>query len=210
MTTNNVDVPAASGSAHSAQPSAPPAGSSARLVVLLALLATVIGAYAYDYFVALPKCDATFNKIQEFVDARNKLGVKDGALVTPDDLHKEIGMGPTSVEKHNDKQYEVEYYCWWGPIPLLNKRRHFISVVFVGQDPKWRFSSHHRNEVPPEEALPVSYDEKDMKESEPLPEPQSAGAAPKASGESTSVKAADASPAESKEPPSEPKAADEK
>ena len=137
MSTKNADLPDTSGSSSPVASAPPPAGSSARLVVLLALLATVIGAYAYDYFVARPECDATFNKIQEFVDARNKLGVKDGALVTPDELHKEIGMQPTSVEKHNDKQYEVEYYCWWGPIPLLNKRRHFISVVYVGQDPKW-------------------------------------------------------------------------
>ena len=113
MSTKNADLPDTSGSSSPVASAPPPAGSSARLVVLLALLATVIGAYAYDYFVARPECDATFNKIQEFVDARNKLGVKDGVLVTPDELHKEIGMQPTSVEKHNDKQYEVEYYCWW-------------------------------------------------------------------------------------------------
>ena len=72
------------------------------------------------------------------------------------------------------------------------------------------FSSHHRNEVPPEEALPVSYDEKDRKESEPLPDPQSAGTSDKSSGAATSDKATETAPAETKAAPSEPEAAKEK
>ena len=141
-----------------------------RLLVLLGLLVAVIGAYAYDYFVAAPGVEAADKKIQEFVDARNKLGVKEGALVTPADIQKELNMKPTVVENHDKEQYTIEYYCWWDHIPLINMRRHFISVVYVGPEPR-RFSSHHR-EKPPAEALPIDYSaikeagEKAAKESE--------------------------------------------
>jgi hypothetical protein len=133
---------------------APPA-SSARLLILLGLLAVVVGAYAYDYFVAKPACEAADKKIQDFVDARNKESVtsREGSLVTSADIQKELGMQPTYVEKHDDKQYTVEYYCWWGKMPLLSRRRHFISIVYVGNEPR-RVSSHHREE-PPAEALPI-------------------------------------------------------
>ena len=134
----------------------PPSGSPVRLYVLLGLLAIVVGAYGYDFFVAKPACEAADKKIQEFVDARNKLGVKDkdGALVTSADIQKELGMQPTYVEKHDDEQYTVEYYCWWGKMPMLSRRRHFISVVYVGPNEPRRVSSHHREE-PPAEALPI-------------------------------------------------------
>ncbi len=136
-----------------AQAPAAPA-SSLRLYILLGLLAIVVGAYGYDYFVAKPGCEAADKKIQEFVDARNKLGVKDGALVTSADIQKELGMEPTYAEPHDDKQYTVEYYCWWGKMPMLSKRRHFITVVYVGPKEPRRVSSHHREEPPPE-ALPL-------------------------------------------------------
>jgi len=134
----------------------PPSGSPVRLYVLLGLLAIVVGAYGYDFFVAKPACEAADKKIQEFVDARNKMGVKDkdGALVTSADIQKELGMQPTYVEKHDDDQYTVEYYCWWGKMPMLSRRRHFISVVYVGPNEPRRVSSHHREE-PPAEALPI-------------------------------------------------------
>jgi hypothetical protein len=138
-------------------PAAPPSPASpVRLYVLLGLLAIVVGAYGYDYFVAKPACEAADKKIQEFVDARNKLGVKDkeGALVTSADIQKEIGMQPTYVDRHDDQQYTVEYYCWWGKMPMLSRRRHFISVVYVGPKEPRRVSSHHREE-PPAEALPI-------------------------------------------------------
>jgi len=134
----------------------PPSGSPVRLYVLLGLLAIVVGAYGYDFFVAKPSCEAADKKIQEFVDARNKMGVKDkdGALVTSADIQKELGMQPTYVERHDDDQYTVEYYCWWGKMPMLSRRRHFISVVYVGPNEPRRVSSHHREE-PPAEALPI-------------------------------------------------------
>jgi len=190
MTTNKVDVAAPPQKSPTAEP--PPKASPVRLLVLLGLLVAVIGAYAYDYFVARPGVDAADKKIQEFVDARNKLGVKEGALVTPADIHKELNMQPTKVEKHDKEQYEIEYYCWWDHVPLINMRRHFISVVYVGPEPR-RFSSHHR-EFPPAEALPVDYStlkaaaEKAAKEEE-------SQAAPAGAKESGSSNEGDAVPA---------------
>jgi hypothetical protein len=170
MTTTKTEV-------SSAAPAAAPAPrneSPARLIVLLALLAVVIGAYAYDFLVARPGVEAADKKIQDFVDARNKMDVRKGSVVTPDDLHNALGMQPTFVEPHDDKNYKIEYYCWWGLVPYINTRRHFISVVYYGSDPG-RFSSHHR-EHPPAEALPIS--EQPTGEPGALPEPQTPDAAP--------------------------------
>jgi hypothetical protein len=171
MTSNKTDVVPVPRTTSS---TVPPKESSARLIVLLGLLAIVIGAYAYDYMVARPGVEAADKKIQDFVDARNKMGVREGSVVTPDDLHKHLGVQPTFVEKHDDENYQVEYYCWWGQVPYINTRRHFISVVYYGKDPG-RFSSHHR-EHPPAEALPIS--EQPTGEPGTLPEPQTPGAAP--------------------------------
>ncbi len=45
-------------------------------------------------------------------------------------------MQPTWVDKHNAEHYEVEYFCWWGPVPVINMRRHYLSVVYIGEDGK--------------------------------------------------------------------------
>src|SRR5262245_23647620 len=90
--------------APSSTASPPPKSSGARLIVLLGLLGLVIGAYAYDYGVARPAVDAAETKVNDFVDARNRLGVKEGGPVTPDDIHKELGIKPTFVEKHGADQ----------------------------------------------------------------------------------------------------------
>ncbi len=190
MTTNKVDVAAAP---QNPPPKAePPQASLVRLLVLLGVLVAVIGAYGYDYFVARPGVDAADKKIQEFVDARNKLGVKEGALVTPDDIHKELNMQPTKVEKHDKEQYTIEYYCWWDHMPVINMRRHFISVVYVGQEPR-RFSSHHR-EAPPAEALPMDYSA--LKEAaQAAAAKEDTAAAPAGATETAPAKEPDAEPA---------------
>ena len=194
MTTSNV----------SAQPSpspntatAPPGGarpqqqgSLVRLLVLLGLLAVAVGAYAYDYLVAKPAAEAAEIKIQDFVDSRNKMGVRDAEPVTPKEISELLAMKPTFVEKHADENYEIEYYCWWGSVPLLNTRRQFISVVYYGVNEPRRFSSHHRNEKPPAEALPIPQ-QPEGGEAETLGEPDSfSGKAAK--GEGSGEKAAEA------------------
>jgi hypothetical protein len=204
MTMDKIDAPAKP-AAKPAPAKPAPQTSLVRLLVLLGILGLVCGAYAYDYLVARPDCKKTFDKIDAFVDARNKMGVKESALVTPEEIHKELGMQPTFVEKHPKEQYEVEYYCWWGKVPLLNLRRHFISIVYVGDEPR-RFSSHHQ-ELPPAEALPMS-NEPIKDEGATLARPESAGAN---SGEESKSSGEGKSSGEEKEaPPSESPAKDAK
>lgn len=122
-------------------------------MVLLALLALAIGAYAYDYFVAKPGCDEANKKLHEFVEQHNKKGVQEAALVTMADVQKALGRAPTMVVEQDDKGATLEYYCWWGNVPLLNRRRHFIAVVYVGNKPR-HYSSHYQEE-PPADAYPI-------------------------------------------------------
>src|SRR4051812_24514952 len=151
MTTNKVDV--ASPSSTTATTAPRTQDSPVRLVILLGLLAVAVGALAYDHFVAKPACQAADEKIQTFVDEQNKLGVKVGKLVTPDDIHKLLNTQPTDVVDDDKDSYTIEYYRWWGHVPVINKRRHFIAVVYTGTKPR-HFSSHHREE-PQAEALPI-------------------------------------------------------
>jgi hypothetical protein len=180
MSINPADV--ASASPQPTAATAPPPSSGARLIVLLALLGLVIAAYGYDYGVARPAVDAAEKKVNDFVDASNRLGVKEGSPVTPDAIHKELGMQPTFVEKHPDEHYEVEYYCWWGRVPVLNLRRHYLSLVYIGDEPR-RFSSHHKNEPPPREALPIPEKIEPTAEDEAVPPPQSPGEKRESKGE---------------------------
>src|SRR6185503_8621617 len=84
MSTNPAEV-----ASPASQPPATSAPSSgARLIVLLGLLGLVIAAYGYDYGVARPAVDAAEKKVNDFVDASNRLGVKEGTAVTPDAIHK--------------------------------------------------------------------------------------------------------------------------
>jgi hypothetical protein len=200
MSTNKVDVAATP----SGEPKTPPPSSLVRLLVLLGILLLVIGVYGYDYLVAAPGALSGDIKIQELVDARNKMGVKEGSLVTSADIQKELGMRPTFVEKHPDLNYEIETYCWWGSVPFLNTRRHFISIVYNGTEPR-HFSSHYRNEKPPEEALPI-IQEPSKGEGVALPEPESPGSksgegspSPEKGADAAAASPADAPPAEAKE-----------
>ncbi len=130
--------------------------STSRMVLLLGILSLVTAALIYDYAFARAGVEAADKKVGEFVDARNRLGAEEGALVTAADLHQALGMKPTWVDKHVDDHYEVEYYCWWRRVPLLNMRRHYLAIVYEGDEPR-RYSSHHRNERPPREALPMPF-----------------------------------------------------
>ena len=134
---------------HSAPPAAAPStGSAVRLLVLLGLLAIVVGAWAYDYFVAAPGSENTYKKIQDMVDAKNAQGVRAGGVVRAKDVQDTVGFAPTWVEKKPD--HTIEWYCWWGKIPVLSTWKRYITVVYVGDT----FNTHHQNEPPPAEALP--------------------------------------------------------
>jgi hypothetical protein len=135
-------------------PSATP--GSGRLILLLVLLAVAIGALAYDYFSAGPGIEADDKKLEAFVDELNRKGAADSKRITPEEIHKILGRQPTWVDENPDEHYEVEYYCNWGVVPMLNMRRHYIAVVYVGDEPR-RYNSHHKNERPPLEALPIQH-----------------------------------------------------
>lgn len=180
-------------------PPVPPAKQPAnimRQVILWGLLALVVGAYAYDYFVAQPAAIAAEEKLREFVDERNKQSVKVSGMVTPKDVHETLGMTPTFVEKHDDLQYLVEYYCWWGSVPYLNTRRQFLWIVYVGTEPDMKLSSLGRNTPPSPESLPI--EPPSLADDKPLPTPDDAAAPPAKEGEEGAAKGEDSPPAEAK------------
>jgi hypothetical protein len=217
MSTNKVaPPPAPPGPSSAAPPPAPAKTSPLRLIVLLAILAVAIGALAYDYKVAGPACEAAEKQIEKFVDERNKKGVKEGSLVTAADIRKEIGKQPTKIENSDEHKYTVEYYSWWG-VPVLNLRRHYIAVVYTGDQPR-HFSSYHRNSLPPSEALPIPEKAEEPKEGDkPLSTPDSATAGEPAAAEGAPAEpaaAAEGKPADASEkkeaPPAEDKAPENK
>src|SRR5262245_5758820 len=108
----------------------------ARLALLLGVLALVAAVWLYDYALARPSVAVAYRKIGEFVASRNRIGVNKAALVTAPDIHQAIGMQPTRVDRHHAEQYEVEYYFWWGRVPFVGTRRHFLAVVYVGEKPR--------------------------------------------------------------------------
>jgi hypothetical protein len=154
------------------------------LILLLVLLAVAIGALAYDYLSAGPGIEADDKKLEAFVDELNRKGAADSKRITPDEIHKILGRQPTWVDKHPDEFYEIEYYCNWGMVPVLNMRRHFIAVVYVGDEPR-RYNSHHKNERPPLEALPIQH-AAPPEGGESVPAPESSGAEGK-TGESAAA-----------------------
>ncbi|HZN36521.1 MAG TPA: hypothetical protein VFB80_21980 [Pirellulaceae bacterium] len=147
----NKPAPAAAPPAAPAKP--PSSGSTLRLLILLGVLLLCVGALAYDYLILKPSCDKAYADIQSLVDERNKQGVKDGKLVTSEDIQKLVGFSPTWTKEEDKDGYTIEHYCWWGKVPLLSRRRHFIAIVYTGNKPR-HFSSHYQEE-PPVEALPL-------------------------------------------------------
>jgi hypothetical protein len=123
------------------------------LGILLLVLALCIGALVYDYKVARPGSEAANAKIQSFVQQRNQMSVKEAGPVTSVDIQKELGRSPTWIEK--EPTYTVEWYCWWGKTPLLSTRRHYITVLYVGDDR--RFSAQQLNGPPAEDDLPTHF-----------------------------------------------------
>jgi hypothetical protein len=152
-----------------------------------------IAALAYDNLVAKPGVEAAEKKINDYADERNRKGAKESGPITPADMHEAIGMQPTFIEKHPDKHYMVEYYCWWGRLPVIDvrtgNRRHFIAIVYIG-DKTMRFSSHHKNEIPAAEALPISdVAPKEGEAPAPLAAPDAPGAPdPSAPGDAPAAK----------------------
>jgi cytochrome c553 len=157
MTINQPDVAVVPSGASSSVPL--PTGV-ARLALLLGMLVLVMAALIYDYAWARYGVEAADQRIGALIEARTRLGAQAGDLLMAVDIHKELGMEPTWVDRHAEDQYEIEYYCWWGRVPFFNMRRHYLAIVYVGDAPRRRFSSHHKNERPPRSALPMPFVEK--------------------------------------------------
>lgn len=184
----------------------PPPESSARLIVLLGLLAVAIGALAFDFAMAKPTNDAADEKIHKYVDESNRQSVKSGTRVTSAEIQKLLGTKPTWTENHPEHNYDVEYYCQWGQVPLLNLRRHYLTVVYVGDEPR-HYTSHYKNELPPIEALPIQQTTPETTD-EVIPPPTSSGEPKKVEPKEGEPAAAEGKPADV--PATEPKEGEKK
>lgn len=142
-------------------------GSPIRLLILLVLLALAVGALGYDYLVARPAVDKAYKDIQALADQRNQAGVGKADLVRSKDIQELLGGKPTIVRDYPKEGYTLEWYCWWGPVPFLNTYRQYIVVVYVGDEPR-RYSTHHQNEMPTEENLPLAVPPAEERQSEAL------------------------------------------
>jgi hypothetical protein len=153
------------GEPHGGHTSAPVGAkpSPVRLVVLLGILAILAGALGYDQLVAKPAAYAANTKLEDEVDKIKAMGfdpkltpeekekVRAERFINPQKVQEILRQKPTWTESHDG--HFVEYYCWWGHLPLINKR-HYLSVVYFGKEPNLRYNTHHQNTIPPAESLP--------------------------------------------------------
>jgi hypothetical protein len=134
--------------------------------VLGGILAAVVAAYAYDRFVAAPGSERAYEAVQDLVEERNGQAAGTTPRLASADVQAAVGFAPTFTQVEQD--YTIEWYCWWGWVPGLNTWKRFVTVVYVGNEPR-RVGSHYINEVPPQESLPKHYLPKGI--AQPLPTP---------------------------------------
>ena len=128
----------------------PTSGSPVRLIVLIGLLLLAVGGLAYDFFVAGPQSEKAYDDILKMYDAKNEKSISEGGIVKSDDVKQIVGFAPTYTQR--EKDHTVEWYCWWGKIPVLTTWKRYITVVY---GPSGTFVSHHKNEPPATESLGV-------------------------------------------------------
>jgi hypothetical protein len=131
-----------------------------RLIVLLAVLLLIAVAAIYDMAIARPWAISSEKQITALIERRTRSSARDGGSITAAEVHQTIGGQPTWIERHPSDGYNVEYYCWWGHVPLINLRRHYLAIVYAGEGSQLVFSSHHLNQWPPRGALPMPFVEK--------------------------------------------------
>jgi hypothetical protein len=152
-----MDTPQTESPATEKPPAAPPPkGSALRLAVLLGLLLLVLGALAYDQFVAKPHVEAADKALDEYVKNINAMPVTadGGGIVGQQEVKKFFGWGPTWVKSDDAAGYTIEYYCYWGYMPYLSRQRQFIAVVYTGKSR--RYAAHYPFE-PPASELPAAF-----------------------------------------------------
>lgn len=127
-------------------------GSTTRTLILAAILAIVVAALAYDYLVAAPGSEKAFDTLEALAAERESQGTASGGLLHSTDVQKAFGFAPTKTKV--EQNYTVEWYCWWGNIPGINTWKRYVTVVYVGNEPR-HYSTHFKNEPPPAEFLPT-------------------------------------------------------
>src|SRR5262245_45126813 len=90
----------------------------ARVGVLLSVLVLVLAAWVYDYGWARPGVAAADSKVRKLVDDHTHRSVQEVSAITAADIHTAVGREPTWVDRRPEENYAVEYYCWWGRVPL--------------------------------------------------------------------------------------------
>ena len=143
---------------------AAPAGTKAspvRLVVLLAILALLVGALAFDWFVAKPGVEAADLALKTEAEKNNAVGFDSklegdekqkklaDSLFDSADVQRILKKSPARTIKGDG--YAIEVYRWWGYVPLS---RHYMSVVYLGSGTNLRYSTHYVNSPAPADSLP--------------------------------------------------------
>jgi len=141
-----------------------PAGAKAspvRLVVLLAILAILVGALGFDWFVAKPGVEAADRTLKSAAEKNNSVGFTKNvsaaerdkqladSLLDSADVQRILNKSPAKTVKGDG--YMIEVYRWWGYVPLS---RHYMSVVYLGNEANFRYSTHYVNSPAPAESLP--------------------------------------------------------
>jgi hypothetical protein len=112
----------------------PPAkkGSPLRLLILLGVLGVLFVGLMVDMFVMRDAVNAAAARLNDAHVKINAKGINPGdeaVFLTKSDIQDTIGFAPTYSEVQNDQL--VEYYRWWGPIPL---KRRYIVVFYDDQE----------------------------------------------------------------------------
>lgn len=193
--------------AASTTPSPPPAATPTssfaqiRMLVMLGLFLLVLIVGVWDYLLAQPAALAANKKLQDYVDAEMKKGVKSAAgdatkpsVITQEVVQAQLQRKPSST--FEESTYTIETY-WYGGMP----NRNYLKVIYEGPKDKRRYSSHLHDVSPEPPDLPMTEAEmkanaESAKNSQPLPDPTSkesgaSGKAPAAPGEETKAKEAD-------------------
>jgi hypothetical protein len=138
------------------------------VLLLGGLLAVALGAFAYDHFVAAPGSEQAHAKVQLLIDQHLARPAATGQPLHSADVRRAIGFAPTYTQV--EQGYTIEWYCWWGWTPGLNQWKRYVTVVYVGQEPR-RLRSHFLNQAPTEESLPKDYLPSEIAEPLPVPGP---------------------------------------
>jgi hypothetical protein len=128
-------APSGSSSSNTSEPTAEAGGVSGGVVrpaILTVVLLIVGGMWLVDFYVFKPATEAAEKKLEEAVRVHNLKSIeesKDKPFVTRTDVEQALGRAPTRTTLIGDNL--VEYYCWWGSLPL---KRRYIAVAYKDRE----------------------------------------------------------------------------